>query len=206
MSQASTCLPPSAAIFADPQDDIDCMMRLKAGDASAMELLLARYQRAIHGYLYRMVQNSSAAEDLTQDTFLRVYRARLNYQVSAKFSSWLYRIATNLAMNWIRDHRRDRYASTLEDAAVSRASRRLFSVSSNPERLLLREERLHRVRDAVAALPERQRAAVLLHKYGGLDYSEIARVLDCTISAVRALMARAFVFLRSRLAAEALPA
>ena len=181
-------------------------MRLKAGDASAMELLLARYQRAIHGYLYRMVQNSSAAEDLTQDTFLRVYRARINYQVSAKFSSWLYRIATNLAMNWIRDHRRDRYASTLEDAAVSRASRRLFSVSSNPERLLLREERLHRVRDAVAALPHRQRAAVLLHKYGGLDYSEIARVLDCTVSAVRALIARAFVSLRSRLAAEAIPA
>jgi RNA polymerase sigma-70 factor (ECF subfamily) len=186
----------------DGLSDAELMLAVKSGEPEAMEVLLRRHRRHVHGYLYRMVQNTAVAEELAQETFLRLYKARFRYVATAKFTSWLYRISTNLALNWIRDHQLEASAGSLEEVHFTPAARRWLSVTRTPESLLLREERLACVRRAVAALPERQRSAILLHKYGELEYTEIAEALDTTTSAVRSLMNRAFVTLRVRLAAE----
>ena len=93
----------SAGAGPDSQTDADIMLRVKAGDQSAFEYLVQKYRRPMVSFMYRMARNSAAAEDLAQEVFLRVYRSRENYEASAKFTTWLYRIATNLAVNHARD-------------------------------------------------------------------------------------------------------
>src|SRR6201982_4071841 len=88
--------------------DAEVMLRVKAGDESAFEYLVQKYRRSMVGFMYRMSHNAAAAEDLAQEVFLRVYRSRSGYEASAKFTTWLYRIATNLAVNHARDTRNER--------------------------------------------------------------------------------------------------
>jgi RNA polymerase sigma-70 factor (ECF subfamily) len=177
-------------------DDIELMLGLKNGEAQFMEGLLKRHRNSLVYFLYRMVQDPAVAEELAQDVFLRVFRARENYEPSAHFSTWLYRIAANLAINWVRDSRLERNTLSLERLVVTRAA-----ATATPEQELLRRERLRRVRAAIGTLPKRQRAAVLLHKYDELEYAQIAEVLGCSLSAVKSLLNRAYITLRQRLAA-----
>lgn len=199
MAQAALCLPFPVTAGGGDCTDVALMARLGGGDVEAMEPLMERHRRGIRGYLYRMVQDSAAAEDLTQEVFLRLYLARGRYEASARFTTWLYRIATNLALNWVRDHRHDRRNMTVERAPQSWVIQRALTVTVNPERMVLREERRRRVREAVEVLPQRQRAVVLMHKYSELRYEEIAEVLDISLSAVKALLNRAYGSLRSSL-------
>jgi RNA polymerase sigma-70 factor (ECF subfamily) len=143
-----------------------------------------------------MVQDAAVAEELAQDVFLRVYRARESYQPSAHFTTWLYRIAANLAVNWVRDNRHQRNSLSLDQWVRPRAD-----PAATPEQELLRQERLRQVREAVGTLPERQRVAVLLHKYSELEYAQVAGVLRCSLSAVKALLNRAYFTLRRSLEA-----
>ncbi len=175
------------------------MVRLREGDARGFELLLARHREPIIHFLYRMVQNADVAEELAQEVFLRVYTSRARYQPTARFTTWLYRIAANLALNWLRNERRRGRVDSLD--AASR-----WGISPQwPEQEISIEERLMRksvalaVRRAVAALPDRQRAVVLLHKYHGLDYDQIALTLGCSVSAVKSLTFRAYANLRKAL-------
>ncbi|HXM92620.1 MAG TPA: sigma-70 family RNA polymerase sigma factor, partial [Candidatus Dormibacteraeota bacterium] len=182
--------------------DVQLMLDVKAGDEQSFALLLHRYRTPLVNFLYRMVRNREQAEDLAQEVFIRVYRARADYVPSAKFTTWLFRIATNLALNSIRDTRHQRMEVSL-DAPVTVDSeegdeRPLDVAEKNPniEEHLVQEAQREMIRHAIDKLPEKQRAAVLLHKYQDLDYSEISKILSCSESALKSLLFRAYETLR----------
>src|SRR5580765_4028637 len=160
------------------RSDVQLMLDVKAGDEQSFELLLRRYRTPLVNFLYRMVRNSAVAEDLAQEVFLRVYRARKEYAPSAKFTTWMFRIATNLALNSIRDNRH-RQMETSIDQAVATGDEEQRTMEIADHRPSVEQELVARTRSeiilrAVHALPEKQRAAVLLHEYQELDYDEIA--------------------------------
>jgi RNA polymerase sigma-70 factor (ECF subfamily) len=175
------------------EPDAELMLRLKAGDAASFGLLLTRYRGPVIHFLYRMVQNQGVAEELAQEVFLRVYRARASYVASAKFTTWLFRIALNLALNNLRDARDQRETASLDELQVA-------DRSPSAEQRLLEAARLAEIRGAIRALPDKQRAAVLMHKYEEMGYAQIAEVLGCSESAVKSLLFRAYETLRARLA------
>jgi len=178
--------------------DAELMLRVKAGDEGSFADLLSRHRDPVVSFLYRMVQNAAIAEELAQDVFLRVYRARASYEPSAKFTTWLYRIATNLALNHIRDGRMQKQTAAIDDPE-SDVGRELRAPEATVEEQLVAQSLGWEVRQAVLALPDKQRAAVLLHKYQDLDYRQIAAALGCSESAVKSLLFRAYEALRERL-------
>jgi RNA polymerase sigma-70 factor, ECF subfamily len=188
------------------RSDVQLMLDVKAGDEQSFALLLQRYRSPLVNFLYRMVRVREEAEDLAQEVFLRVYRARKDYVPSAKFTTWLFRIATNLALNSVRDNRYQRMEVSL-DAPVKvdteDGDEKALDVAEkhpNIEQHLLEEARREMIRHAIDKLPEKQRAAVLLHKYQELDYNEIAKILECSESALKSLLFRAYETLRVELA------
>ncbi len=184
--------------------DAEIMLAVAAGDEAGYTYLVRKYHRQIIHFLFRMVHNEAVAEELAQEVFLRVYRSRESYRAEAKFSTWLYRIATNLAVNHARDTKNERTAQTLElDAAdeESGTTPEVADTDPNVEQRMLREERMAAIRAQVAALPERQRMAVLMHKYQEMDYREIGDVLKLSESATKSLLFRAYQTLRERLKA-----
>lgn len=186
----------------DPDSDAALMLRLAAGEEACFTLLAQKYHRPMIHFLFRMVRNQAVAEELAQEVFLRVYRSRESYRAEAKFTTWLYRIATNLAVNYARDTRRERGAQTVYLDAPDEETGATPDVADdrlNVEQRLLRNERMAAIRAQVMALPERQRAAVLMHKYQGLDYREIGEVLKLSESATKSLLFRAYQTLRDRL-------
>ncbi|MGA2326081.1 MAG: sigma-70 family RNA polymerase sigma factor [Bryobacteraceae bacterium] len=182
------------------EPDAQLMLRVKEGDAASFALLLERHRAAAIHFLYRMVQNQAVAEELAQEAFLRVYRARASYEPTAKFTTWLFRIATHLALNSLRDRRSQKVHESLDEVAEEAASRQIADRRPTIEQALLDRARLEDVRRAIAALPDKQRAAVLMHKYEEMEYSQIARVLNCSEGAVKSLLFRAYETLRARLA------
>jgi RNA polymerase sigma-70 factor (ECF subfamily) len=182
--------------------DAEIMLAVAAGDEAGYNYLVTKYNRQIIHFLFRMVHNEAVAEELAQEVFLRVYRSRESYRAEAKFSTWLYRIATNLAVNHARDTRHERMAQTLElDApdAESGSTPEVADDDLNIEQRMLREERMQAIRAQVQALPERQRLAVLMHKYQEMDYRQIGDVLKLSESATKSLLFRAYQTLRERL-------
>jgi RNA polymerase sigma-70 factor (ECF subfamily) len=187
---------------ADVMNDAEIMLRAGAGDDDAFNLLIGKYRRQIVAFMFRSVHNQAIAEELAQEVFLRVYRARTTYKADAKFSTWLYRIATNLAANHARDTKTERSAATLnldEPDEESGSTPDVADAHPNVEQEMLRRERFRAIRKTVMALPERQRNAVLMHKYQNLDYKEIGKVLDLSESATKSLLFRAYETLRERL-------
>jgi RNA polymerase sigma-70 factor (ECF subfamily) len=182
--------------------DAEIMLAVAAGDEAGYNYLVGKYHRQIIHFLFRMVRNEAIAEELAQEVFLRVYRSRESYRAEAKFSTWLYRIATNLAVNHARDTKYERQAQTLELDAPDTESGTTPEVADddpNIEQRLLREERMAAIRAQIQALPERQRMAVLMHKYQEMDYREIGEVLKLSESATKSLLFRAYQTLRERL-------
>jgi len=180
--------------------DAELMLRVREGDDTSFGLLLARHRGPVIHFLYRMVQNAPVSEELAQEVFLRVYRSRATYEPTAKFTTWLFRIATHLALNWIRDGKHEKRQESLDQELIDGAERQIAGRERTIEQELLEEVKLREVRQAIEALPEKQRAAVLMHKYQELDYAQIARTLGCSDSAVKSLLFRAYETLRSRLA------
>jgi|ERR1700675_1845252 RNA polymerase sigma-70 factor (ECF subfamily) len=181
--------------------DVQLMLDVKAGDDASFDLLLQKYRLPLINFLFRMVRDAATAEDLAQEVFLRVYRARKQYSPSAKFTTWLFRIATNLALNSVRDNRHRRMDVSL-DAPVEEdeAPRELPAREMRIDEHMVERDRAQFIRRAVAALPEKQRVAVLLHKYEEMDYGEIAKILECSESALKSLLFRAYETLRVELA------
>ena len=188
------------------RSDVQLMLDVKAGDEQSFALLLQRYRSPLVNFLYRMVRNREQAEDLAQEVFIRVYRARADYVPSAKFTTWLFRIATNLALNSLRDTRHQRMEISLDAPVTADAEdgdeRTLDVADKHPdiEQHLVEETRKAMIKHAIDKLPEKQRAAVLLHKYQELDYGEIAKILECSESALKSLLFRAYETLRVELA------
>lgn len=183
-------------------EDAEVMLRVKAGDDGAFDYLVQKYRRPMVSFMFRMVRNGSVAEELAQEVFLRVYRSREGYAADAKFTTWLYRIATNLAVNHARDTKYERpelKVSIDEPDQETGLTVDVADASLNAEQGMLRRERLDAIRRQVHALPERQRAAVLMHKYQGMDYRQIAEVLKLSESATKSLLFRAYETLRERL-------
>ena len=182
--------------------DAEIMLRVAAGDEAGFGILVEKYRRQMVHYMFRMVHNQAVAEELAQEVFLRVYRARASYRAEAKFSTWLYRIATNLGVNHARDTRHERGAQTVYlDQADPETGTTPDVADTTPtvEQDMLREARLAAIRKHVMALPERQRTAVLMHKYQDLDYKQIGAVLKLSESATKSLLFRAYQTLRERL-------
>ena len=182
--------------------DAEIMLRVKAGDDNAFNYLIEKYRRPMISFMYRMAHNSAIAEELAQEVFLRVYRSREGYAASAKFTTWLYRIATNLAVNHARDNKHERPETkvsldeTDEDTGLSID---VADSTLNVEQQMLRRERLAAIRRHVEELPERQRIAVIMHKYQNMDYRQIAVVLHLSESATKSLLFRAYQTLRDKL-------
>ncbi len=186
--------------------DVQLMLDVKAGDEQSFELLLQRYRTPLVNFLFRMVRSREQAEDLAQEVFIRVYRAREEYVPSAKFTTWLFRIATNLALNSLRDHRHQKLEMSIDaplSADAEDGDERTFEIAEKRptiEQEMVAQARKQMIRHAIEKLPEKQRAAVLLHKYQELDYAEIAKILSCSESALKSLLFRAYESLRVELA------
>jgi RNA polymerase sigma-70 factor (ECF subfamily) len=191
----------AAADFAQ-MDDAAIMLELRAGNMAGFDYLIEKYRRPIIHFMYRMVHNQAVAEELAQEVFLRVYRSRETYRAEARFSTWLYRIATNLGVNYARDTRKERSVSTIyldEVDPETGTTPDVADASIGAETGMLRDERLNAIKQHVLALPERQRMAVLMHKYEGLDYKQIGDVLKLSESATKSLLFRAYQTLREKL-------
>jgi len=187
-----------ATVF--PDEDVELMLRVKQGDRRSFTLLLERHQPSVERFLYAKVRNRALAEELAQEVFLRVYRSRGTYEPTARFKSWLFQIASHLGSNSRRDRRRERLHEPLDQRMPDRPVLQIPDNRPSAEQTLLVDVRLEEIRRAVAALPEKQRAAVLMHKFSGMEYSEIARAFECSESAVKSLIFRAHEALRKSLA------
>lgn len=180
--------------------DAELMLRVKDGDGASFAILLEKHRSPVNHFLYRMVQNQAVAEELAQEVFLRVYRSRATYEPTAKFTTWLFRIATHLALNALRDGKNERLHERLDDNPDDLPAKQVSDKRPTVEAAMVYQARLEEVRKAVGALPEKQRAAVLMHKYEEMEYSQIAKVLNCSESAIKSLLFRAYETLRARLA------
>ena len=181
-------------VLRDP--DVRLMLRAKEGDHAAFTQLVSNYQDRLVGVLTHMLQNKEAAEDLAQEVFLRIYRARHGYEPTAKFSTWLFRIANNLANNLRRDSgRRKEIALNVNDSGPlgPRPGERLIAEKSGlmPARQFDKREVCSMVQAALATLNEKQRMAVILHKFEEMSYTDIAAALEMTPAAVKSLLSRA---------------
>jgi RNA polymerase sigma-70 factor (ECF subfamily) len=188
---------------AAPALDLDAqlMLRVREGDEESFRVLLEKYRNPVIRFVYRMVQDQAVAEELSQEVFLRVYRARGTYEPTARFTTWLFRIATHLALNSLRDARKEQQQQRLDDERDGDMPvREVADRKPSVEQRMVAETRLREVRDAIGLLPEKQRAAVLMHKYEEMEYAQIANVLECSESAVKSLLFRAYETLRARLA------
>jgi RNA polymerase sigma-70 factor (ECF subfamily) len=183
-------------------EDAEIMLALSAGNMAAFDVLVQKYRKPIIHFMFRMVHNEAVAEELAQEVFLRVYRSRATYRAEARFSTWLYRIATNLGVNHARDTRHERTAPTVyldEPDTETGTTPDVADQTASAESSLLRKERMAAIREHVMALPERQRLAVLMHKYEGMDYKQIGEVLKLSESATKSLLFRAYQTLREKL-------
>ncbi|MEZ4388039.1 MAG: RNA polymerase sigma factor [Candidatus Krumholzibacteriia bacterium] len=181
-------------------DDDSLMQRIASGDEEAFRLLVARWEQPVFAFLVHMLGSRDDAQDLAQDTFLKVYDQARRYRPDGRFRSWLLRIAGNKARSALRRRKVLRWVD------FDPASHDQASPQDDPARRLERDETAARVRAAVGNLPERQRQAVVLRRFQGCSYQEIAEILDTTVPAVESLLQRAAAALRLTLAPDLDPA
>ena len=180
-----------SAYLHDP--DVQLMLRAKQGDDAAFSALVENYQDRLVAVLYHLLGKQEAAEDLAQEVFLRIYRHKNKYEVKAKFSTWLFRIANNLASNYRRDGARRGEASLATSDSGPRPEENFLAEKSAlmPARILDRTETQALVRAALDSLSDRQKMAVLLHKFEQMSYFDIATAMDLSPQAVKSLLSRA---------------
>lgn len=194
-------------VYERTDPDVRLMLRVRDDDAAAFEELVRRYQNRLLRVVGAMAPRSDMAEDLTQEVFLRVYRARKTYEPGAKFSTWLYTIAGNVASNAARTLHRRREVTEADTGTSTSESGASFNFSGlakersalMPARQLEGTERARMVRKAIDSLGDRQKMALLLCKFEGMSYAEIAETMNLTEKAVKSLLSRARVNLKSML-------
>jgi RNA polymerase sigma-70 factor (ECF subfamily) len=186
--------------MAEPTSDVELMLRVKHGDREAFSLLVQRHRKPLINFIYRFTVDPGESEDLAHEVFIKVFRSASRYEPRAAFSTWLYRIATNLALNYLRDHR-PQLATSLDwgSEEEDRSRTELRDKMTLVEDQLLAQERVEQIRQALAALPENQRLAVVLTKYQELSLKEAAEVMKCSEAAVKSLIFRAYTTLRQKL-------
>ncbi len=180
--------------------DLNRMEAVRDGDEAAFEALVREHQKRVVAFVYRMLNDAGAAEDIAQQVFVQVWRSARRYRPTAKFTTWLLQIARNLVLNELR--RRSRKPTSALVPKDHEASSAIYEDATlrNPGQEALDRELEDAVNQAVAALPEQQRAALLLLRHEDMSYEEIAKVLKTTVPSVKSLIFRARTELRVRLA------
>lgn len=189
----------TATEILDP--DAQLMLRFKAGDTGAFESLFSRHMRAIVNYAYRFVHNREMAEELAQEIFLKVYEGAEGYHAQAKFTAWLYRIATNLCLNEIR---KPHFRAARQSVEVNRfqnpaAPSAAIDGAGKPDKLLELQAISHALKQALDQIPDKQRTAFILNKYQEFSYAEVAEIMQISEKAVKSLVHRAKETLAERL-------
>jgi RNA polymerase sigma-70 factor (ECF subfamily) len=177
----------------DKTSSEELMVRIAEGDEEAFEILVNRHQTSILNFIYRFIGDRTQAEDFAQEVFLRVWQAAKTYRPEAKFTTWIYRITANLCVNELKSARRKKWFSfhQSDDDSGSTIEETLSDSAPSAEDLLLEKERSRQISDALQSLPDNQRMAMVLKRYDGLSYAEIAQIIGCSVSAVESLLVRA---------------
>ncbi len=191
--------PHIATYLSDP--DVILMLEFKEGNKDSFEKLMGKYFPRILNFIFRFVKNREAAEDLTQEVFMKVYYSVSSYYPKAKFKTWLYTIARNVSLNEMRKHKQ-RMVS-LDETLSSREGVMQRQVADEtvvrPDESMVRQEMADVVRAAIESLPENQRIAVVLRRYEQFSYDEIAKTMDTSLKAVKSLLSRAKENLKNKL-------
>jgi RNA polymerase sigma-70 factor (ECF subfamily) len=186
--------------ISDPDNEL--MKRVGSGELAAFKRLVEKYQRIITGTIYRYTGNHHEVEDLAQEIFFKVYKAAKRYTPQAKFSTWLYKVVVNHCLNYQRRQRRDALITSVDNSysANNKSSLQLAEAQNKqPEKLLQQQEIQAAIKRAISELPDRQRMALILYRFEGLSYKEIAKALGCSLSAVESLLFRAMTKLKEKL-------
>ncbi len=181
--------------------DAELMVAVQKGDNSAFDQLVYKYHKLIVSFIYRFVNNPAVAEELAQDVFLRVFRARHSYEPRARFAAWIYRIATNVSLKEAKRGRRMRFWSRDHDSreAAQGEEETVRDPLPDAEVRLLTSELERAVRGAIRSLPPNEKAAVILRRYEDLSYREIAEIMECSEAAVKTYIHRGKLHMRDRI-------
>lgn len=175
------------------------MLRVKSGDLEAFEALVTRHQHSVVGTAAKMLGNAAEAEDVGQQVFMRVWKSAANYEPSAKFTTWLMTITRNLVFNELRRRRRTQLVFIESDQEGAAQHQWVDEEAPVPSEKLLDAELQETIDAAIASLPEKQRLAIVLRRYEGMPYEEIAKVLKTSVAAVKSILFRARTDLKERL-------
>jgi RNA polymerase sigma-70 factor, ECF subfamily len=180
----------------DEKSNEDLMGSVRLGNRHAFEVLINRHQRSVLNFIFRFLGNRTDAEDLTQEVFLRVWKAAGTYKPDAKFTTWLYRIATNLCINrqhairirrlFVQSHIQEQIQNSKDSSIIGESAGIL-----SPEERLIDSEQSVRLLNALNELPTSQRVAIVLRIYHEMSYQEIAQIMDRSVSSVDSLLIRA---------------
>lgn len=168
------------------QSDIELMLRTKAGDDGAFSELMRRHNKGVVNYIYRFTNMRENSEDLAQEVFLRVYRSAKNYRPEAKFTTWLYKIATNVSLTHLKGRPKNLSLDELEETKGDIEDGR----TEVTDDIIYRKEMKEHIFKALESLPERERISIMLCKYEGFSYEEVSEVLECSVGAVKAYVHR----------------
>lgn len=182
--------------------DAEIIEQLKQGSQLAFKRLVERHQKLVINTCYGLVQNREDAEDIAQDVFIEVYRNISNFRADSKISTWLYRIAVNRSLNYIRDNKKHKWFRSVEDEVTTK-NKQLLQIESSkteqPEYELENKQRAIILQEAISSLPQNQKIAFTLSKYEELSYQEISRVMELSVSSVESLLFRAKKNLQKKL-------
>ena len=183
--------------------DTALVQRAQANDRAAFNEIVLRYKSKVYNYIFRMVRGAADAEDLTQETFVRAYLSIHSFQSRASLNTWLFRIATNLCIDFSRKKRTQAPTTSLQmdgEEDQEETQREIPDVAFDPQRLMLNKELGQRLEEAIRELPEKLRTVVLLYDIEGLPYEEIAAIAGCPLGTVKSRLFNARAALRARLA------
>jgi RNA polymerase sigma-70 factor, ECF subfamily len=191
--------PESSLADSDEASDVALMLRVRDGDLEAFETLVRRHQHSVVGTAAKMLGGAADAEDIGQQVFVRVWKHAARYQPSAKFTTWLMTITRNLVFNELRRRRRSQQVSIDADEGETIRHQYVDEQAVAPSEEMLDSELHEAIDAAIASLPETQRLAIVLRRYEGMPYEEIAEVLKTSVPAVKSILFRARAELKARL-------
>ena len=181
--------------------EAEIIKRLQEGDENAFRQLVEKYQQLVVNTCFGLVHNTEDAEDIAQDVFIEVFRSVHKFRADSKISTWLYRIAVNRSLNFIRDNKRRKWFRSVDEpnAPDSKDAYKISGETDSPDSDLENSQRTALLHEAIDSLPNNQRVAFTLNKYEDLSYKEISEVMQVSLSSVESLIHRAKKNLQKKL-------